>query len=324
MVLNLEGGAAGAVDDRRPGVSGPYAWDGHLVAWGLLVVATVAVVAGHRRLQRSRPDPVPWTRRQRLAFGGATLAAAVALTWPLADLAAHWSLLALIVQRLLLVLAVPSLWLVGVPFEVLRWLTRPAPVDTVLHWVRRPAVAVVWVTVTMVGCLSVPLVRVMASSVAARGLIDLVVLVAGFVLWLPVMGRVPGPLRIEPWGRFGYLVVQAVVPAFLSFIYIFAKHPLYPTFLRSHLADGMRPVTDQQISGFASKLTMLAVLLSVGAVVLSRAQRLDAETGGEEPLVWADVERELERAERRDVRRHRPGSPGVDDEPPGDGTPPEP
>jgi len=305
-------------------MSGPYAWDGHLVAWAVLAVATAAVVVGDRRLQRSRPDPVPWSRRQQLAFGGATLAAAVALTWPLADVAAHWSLLALIVQRLLLVLAVPSLWLVGVPFEVLRWLTRPAPVDAVLDWVRRPAVAVAWVTVTSVGCLTVPLVRVMASSAAARGLIDLAVLVAGFVLWLPVMGRVPGPLRIEPWGRFGYLVVQAVVPAFLSFIYIFARHPLYPTFLRSHLADGMRPVTDQQISGFASKLTMLAVLLAVGAVVLSRAQRLDAETGGDDPLVWADVERELERAERREVRRHRPDAPEPGDGPPIGGAPPAP
>ena len=113
------------------------------------------------------------------------------------------------------------------------------------------------------------------------------------------------------------------MPAFLSFIYIFARHPLYPTFLRSHLADGMRPVTDQQISGFASKLTMLAVLLSVGAVVLSRAQRLDAETGGEEPLVWADVERELERAERRERPAPPPGAPEPGDGPPSRRRPPD-
>jgi cytochrome c oxidase assembly factor CtaG len=293
--------------------TGPWAFDVHPVTWVLLAAATVAVVVGNRRLQRSRPDPVPWTRRQKVASGGAVVSAAVALTWPLADLAAHWALTALVVQRLVLVLAVPALVLLGLPFEVLRWLTRPAPVDTFLDWVRRPAVAVAWVTVSLVACLTIPAVQAMSASPPARAAIDLVVLAAGFVLWLPVTARVPGPLRVRPWGRFGYLVVQAVVPAFLSFLYIFARHPLYPTFRDSHRAIGVSPVTDQILSGFTSKLTMLLVLLTAAAVALYRAQRLDEEEGGEEPLVWADVERQLERVERterRDARLRHPDAPG--------------
>ncbi len=302
------------------GGAGPYAWDAHPVAWLIVAAGVAAVVVGQRRLQARRPDPVPWTRRERWQFAGACVAAVVALTWPLADLAAHWSLLALVVQRLLLVLAVPSLLLYGLPFEVVRWLTRPAPVDAVLDRVRRPAVAVVWVTVTMVGLLTIPPVEAMASSAAARGAIDLLVLVAGFVLWLPVVGRVPGPLHLRPWGRFGYLVVQAVVPAFLSFLYIFARRPLYPTFLGAHRVFGLQPLTDQQLSGFVSKLSMLAVLLSVGAVFLTRAHRLDEEAGGEEPLVWADVERELERADRRQRKAGRaPGPPSPEAGPPAPG-----
>ena len=291
------------------GGGGPYTWDAHLVAWVVIATGVAGVLVGHRRLQRSRPDPVPWSEKEAWQFAGACVAAVVALTWPLADLAAHWSLIALIVQRLLLVLAVPSLLLYGLPFEVVRWLTRPAPVDAVLDWVRRPLVAVIWVTVTMVGLLTIPPVVAMSSSAAVRGLIDVAVLVAGLVLWLPVVGRVPGPLHLQPWGRFGYLVIQAVVPAFLSFIYIFARRPLYPTFLRSHRAIGLKPLFDQQISGFVSKLSMLLVLLSVGAVVLNRAHQLDEEAGGEEPLVWADVERELERAERRQRRLGQAGDP---------------
>jgi len=287
------------------GGAGPYAWDAHPAAWVVVAAGVVAVVVGHRRLEARRPVPVPWTRPERVQFAGACVAAAVALTWPLADLAAHWSLLALVIQRLLLVLAVPSLLLYGLPFEVVRWLTRPAPVDTVLDWVRRPAVAVVWVTVTMVGLLTIPPVEAMASSSAARGAIDLLVVVTGSVLWLPVVGRVPGPLHLQPWGRFGYLVVQAVVPAFLSFLYIFARRPLYPTFRGAHRVFGLAPLNDQQLSGFVSKLSMLAVLLSVGAVVLTRAHRLDEEAGGGEPLVWADVERELERADRRQRKGRR-------------------
>ncbi len=56
-----------------------------------------------RRAER----PIPWTRRQTALFAGAcATTSVVAITWPLADLAAHWSLIALVTQRLILVLAV--------------------------------------------------------------------------------------------------------------------------------------------------------------------------------------------------------------------------
>jgi hypothetical protein len=143
------------------------------------------------------------------------------------------------------------------------------------------------------------LVRIQSTSPLARGALDALIVVAGLLLWIPVLGRIPGILRLKPVVRFGYLVVQAVVPAFLSFIYIFSTRPLYPGFAKSHAAIGMRPLNDQQIAGFASKLTMLLVLLSVGGVVLARAPTSDEEFGRDDPLVWADVERQFERADRR-------------------------
>ncbi len=226
----------------------------------------------------------------------------VALTWPLADLAARWSLAALVTQRLILLLAVAPLLLLGVPYDVLRWLTRPAIVDGVLTRLQRPAVAVVTVTVVVVGSMTPSLVRAQSNSLLARGALDLAIVLAGVVLWLPVLGRVPGILRLRPIVRFCYLVVQAVVPGFLSFIYIFSNHPLYPQFASSHMAIGLRPLNDQQIAGFISKLTLLLVLLSVGGVVLARAPVSEDEFGGGDPLVWADVERQFERADRRHGR----------------------
>jgi putative membrane protein len=322
MAVNLGRSTIGAAGERPGAVSpghGPYGWDPHLVAWAVMVAGTVSTVVGHRRMAGRSPHPVVWRRPQIALFAGACLAAVVALTWPLADLADHWSLITLVVQRLLLTLAMPPLLLLGLPYDVLCWLTRPAAVDAVLDWVRQFRVAVILVTVTVVGSMTIPVVEAQASSSLARGLIDLAVLAAGFVLWLPVIGRVPGILRLEPWMRFAYLVVQAVVPAFLSFIYIFARRPLYPTFARSHLAIDLRPLVDQQLSGFVSKLTMLLVLLSVGAVVLNRAERLDAEQGDAEPLLWADVERHLERVGRREARKKPPPGAG-----PAGGSPPGP
>jgi cytochrome c oxidase assembly factor CtaG len=189
-------------------------------------------------------------------------------------------------------------------------LTRPRIVDTVLLRLQQPPVAIAVVTVLVVGSMMPKLVRAQASSLAVRGLVDVVIVVAGLILWMPVLGRVPGILRLRPVVRFGYLVAQAVVPAFLSFILIFSAHPLYATFARSHAAVGLRPLNDQQIAGIVSKVSMLLVLLIVGAVVLARAPVTEEELARDEPLVWADVERQFERADRRQSRQRPNGSPG--------------
>ena len=187
------------------------------------------------------------------AFTGAGAAAAVALTWPLGDLAAHWSLTTLVIQRLILTLAVASLVLVLVGMRGDRRRGRAVHRDG--------------------GGLDGH------SRGGGRSL-------------------VAGRAGVDGSGGSG-------------------GRPLYSTFVHSHLAVGLRPLNDQEISGFVSKLTMLFVLFSVGAVVLNQALRVDEEYGEDEPLVWADVERQLERAARRSERNAKhdrdPTSPPPDD-----------
>jgi cytochrome c oxidase assembly factor CtaG len=187
--------------------------------------------------------------------------------------------------------------LLGLPHDVLEWATRPAFVDATLLRFRRPPVAIVTVTVLLVGSMAPTLVEAQASSAVVRGTLLVVILIAGLMLWLPVLGRVPGIPRLRPMVRFGYLAAQGIVPAFLSFILILSPHLLYSTFARSRTAIGLRPLNDQQIAGFVSKLAMLIVLLTVGSVYLLRA---DEEASAEDPLVWADVQRQFERADRQD------------------------
>lgn len=281
---------------------GPFVWHPHLLPWLGLVIGVVAVVLLHRRLSASNAHPVPWTRRQIIQFAGAAVAAAVALTWPLSDLAAHWSLTALVLQRVILVLVVAPLLLLGLPYDVVQWATRPAGVDAVLLRLQRPPVAIITVSVLLVGSMTPLFVRAQSDSPTAQGAVAVVMVLAGLILWIPVLGRIPGIPRLKPVVRFAYLVGQAVIPAFLSFIYIFSRHPLYSEFSRSHLAIGLRPLNDQQIAGFVSKLSMLLVLLTVGAVVLARASTSDDEFANEQ-LVWADVERQFERVDRQGRRR---------------------
>jgi cytochrome c oxidase assembly factor CtaG len=99
-----------------------------------------------------------------------------------------------------------------------------------------------------------------------------------------------------------YLFVQSVVPGFPSVIYVFAHHPLYPAFAHAHVAIGLSAVADQQVAGVVAKVATLPVLWTVAYVALTRAAREDAMGSDTAVLTWAEVERQLQRAERREKR----------------------
>jgi len=269
----------------------PWTFSAHPVVWAV----AVALAVGYGLAVR-RPE---WraTGRQVWMFASGLLLLLVCCSWPLADLAAHWSLTALVVQRLALTLAVPPLLVLGTPQPIIAAVTRPAPVDAIVRRCTRPAVAVVVVTVVAVATLSVAAVEWQSSSAIGRGLLDLVLLLAGIVLWAPVLHHLPGLERPSALGRAGYLVIQSIVPSFLAVVWIFARHPLYPPFAHARLF-GLTPLTDQQLAGFVAKLGTIAVLWTVAFVVLTRAQRASERGEDGEPLTWADVERQLLRLDR--------------------------
>lgn len=280
----------------------PWAFQLHLVTW----VVLAAAVAGYALVVR---HPAPG-RRQRWAFAGALLSAAVMLSWPVADIAARWSLTALVVQRLVLTLVVAPLVLQSLPVEVLARLTRPRLVDGAVDVLTRPPVAVATFFVIVVGTLAVPAVHAQTTSTALRGLFDALLLAAGIVLWMPALGRVPGTRPLSGAARAGYLVVQSVLPNFPAVIFVFARHPLYPVFAHAHAAIGLSPLNDQQLAGVVAKVGTLPVLWTCAWLALSRAQRADELGLDDPPLTWAEVERELERAERSE-RDDAPGDGGA-------------
>jgi cytochrome c oxidase assembly factor CtaG len=273
-------------------------------AWGVVAAAAGLYAWGVRRPGRGA------TRRQAVSFAGALGVAVVACTWPLADLAAHRLLLALVVQRLMLLLALPPLLLGGLPGSVVAAITRPAPIDAVARVLSRPPVAVVTVTVLAVGTLTVPVVEAQSTSALARGLLDLALVSGGVVLWLPVSHPVPGTGQLSALGRAGYLVVQSIVPSFLCIVWIFARHPLYPAYARATVW-GLTPLVDQQVSGFVAKLATICVLWTVALLGVLGAERTSDPGDETATLTWADVARQLERVERRE-RRGRAGPGGGD------------
>jgi putative membrane protein len=238
----------------------------------------------------------------------------VAESWPVEDLAAHWSLTALVLQRLLLVLVAAPMLLLSVPSSLAARLTRPRAIDATLAFVSRPPVAVIIFTATAVGTLLTPSVAAQSSSAVARAGTDALMFISGLVLWSPVVTTLPGSSRPSPLGRAVYLFVQSVVPGFPSVVFIFSHHPLYPAFSRVHEVFGLSPLVDQQLAGIVAKVATLPVLWSVAWVSLSKAHLADREGLDTEPLTWAEVQRQLERAERAErseLRRASSAAPGT-------------
>ncbi|MDE3085820.1 MAG: cytochrome c oxidase assembly protein [Acidobacteriota bacterium] len=245
------------------------------------------------------------TGRQRWQLAGAVGSLAVAVGWPVAGLAAHWSLTALLLQRLLIVLVTAPLLLLALPTPALARLTRPALVDAAVDFLSRPAVAIVTFTVVVVGTLSTGAVGAQAGGGGWRAFFDVLLLFAGIVLWIPVFGRVPGPRRMSPVGKAVYLLVQSVLPNFPAVVFVFSRHPLYAAFAHAHRAIGLSALNDQQLAGIVAKVGTLPVLWSSAWRALSRAERVERLGVDEEPLTWAEVERAMERGDRA-ARRSRP------------------
>ena len=278
---------------------------GHAFDWHLHVVWLLALpvlVGGYLWTVRRRPEWAATGRQQVLFVLGAVVLVG-AVTWPLADLATHWLLMALVLQRLLLTLAVPSLLVLGTPRPLIARLTRPAVVDAVLRVAVRPLPAIGIVTVVAVGTLTTGAVDLAARSDVFRVVVELLVLGSGFVLWAPVLSELPGAPHLSALGRGGYLIVQSIVPSFLSIVWIFARHSLYPSFSHEGKVVGMTPLLDQQLAGFLAKLSTIAVLWTVAFVIMTRAEGAERKGKDSDPLLWSDVERELERADRRERKR---------------------
>ena len=170
----------GGLHRREPTAAAPLIAAGHPFDWHLHLFWLLAfpvlvgrVLVGHSGRDVATPAPEGALRRSAL------LVLVLAVTWPLGDLAAHWLLVALVLQRLLLTLAVPPLLVLGTPRPLIARLTRPAPVDAVLRVAVRPAPAVAIVTVIAVATLTTGAVNLAARSDVARVVIELVVLPRG-------------------------------------------------------------------------------------------------------------------------------------------------
>ena len=247
-------------------------------------------------------------RRYRLRALAGWFVLALVTLWPLGDLAASVSLSVATLQRLAIMLLVAPLFIASTSTTRLVALTRPAPIDVVTRRLAHPGLSMAFVTVVGTLTLSTPVVDEGARSGSVRVLTLLTVLVCGLVLWIPALGVMPGAKRLSPVGRAGFIFVASLVVTSLSFVWIFARHSLYPGLHHQLSLLHLTPLLDQQLAGFVAKLGSYVPMWAVAFTIFSRADEAGVAVE-ESPLHWADVERQLLRIDRQRARARRRSRP---------------
>ena len=271
-----------------------FDWTSPRVHLGSLLLA---VAIGLWYLEATRAGATPASKGQRWAFFSGLLIFLIAMSWPVADLAHSTSLAVLVVQRLLLVLGAAPLLMLGIPDLLAARLTSPAPIDWLVVHLARPGIAIITTTALLAVTGVPPTVAWSCHNQVVASVMGLLMLVAGLVLFQPVLDKVPGLPRLSPLGKVGYLMAQSVAPTFLSFAWIISGRPLYGAFSGQSKVLHLSALADQQLAGYIAKLGTFSVLWTIAYVLFSRMP--SDESSEQSPLRWSDVERSLARAERR-------------------------
>jgi putative membrane protein len=219
--------------------------------------------------------------------------------WPVGALGAGYLLSVHMLQYMLYVLAAAPLLLLATPEWMARRVLGRLHLYRTVRVVCRPVPAAVFANVVLVATHAPWTVDLLRTSQVGSFALDMVWLLSGLVLWMPVVGPLPELVVRSVPLRMVYLFIAAgAVPMVPGGFLTFAGAPLYRTY---ELAPrvGLEALADQQIAGVIMKVGNLPVIWLVLIVLWAR---------------WVGAQRAAEADARRAARRStvpRPAPPTV-------------
>ena len=211
------------------------------------------------------------------AFLIGILIAFIALLSPLHELGDDYLFSAHMVQHLLLTLVVPPLLLLGTPGWLLRPLLFSPKVVRFARFATLPVVA--FIIFNLVFALwHVP--ELYDLTLRERGIHILehsMFIVAGVIMWWPILSQLPEVPRSPYIVQMIYLFVQPTVLSILGAMITFSDSVLYTWYAEAPRIWEISPQTDQQIGGIIMWVPGgLAFLLALVIVFLVWASQEDA------------------------------------------------
>jgi putative membrane protein len=243
-----------------------WAWAAYPGIW----IATLLPVAYYVLAIRRRPGPLDWRRLTFFMTGMVVFW--LASDWPLGPLGVGYLASAHMTQFLLYTLVAAPLILLGTPDWMAQESSRRLRIYKPAMWIGRNVVAAGLIYNVLLLATHAPgSVDALRQSQFGSFGMDVLWMVAGFVLWLPVISPLPGGRTEAPWAKMLYLFVTTSVVAVIPASYLtFTSTPIYAIYELAPRIGGITALEDQQFAGIIMKIATIPIIWSTIAVLWFR------------------------------------------------------
>ena len=158
------------------------------------------------------------------------------------------------VQHLLITLAAPPLLILGMPGWMIRKLFCGKHFHKYTKFLFAPIPALIAYNATTVLAHWPPIVDGALNHHLVHFFVHLWLFATAWMMWMPVVNRVPElPMMSTPM-KLIYLFVQSIIPTIPAAFITFSTKPLYPFYAHAPRLWIQSPVEDQQLAGAIMKI----------------------------------------------------------------------
>ena len=242
-------------------------WNPELMMVILLIGAAYFSLIGPLRHTFAEAKPV--SLRQKVSFSIGLLLLYFGMGSPL-NVSGHFLFSAHMVQQSLLYLIMPLLILAGTPAFLFRHLAEIKWVRRLLRFFTHPIPAVLLFN-ALFSFYHMPAILDLAmNNLAMHNLIHLLLLIAAFFMWMPVLSPIPELQRLSDLQKLAYIFANSVLITPACALIMFAGAPLYETYVngpsllcapffsapidKAMFAVPLAPLEDQRLGGILMKL----------------------------------------------------------------------
>ena len=256
-----------------------WSWRPYPGVWAFVILLGVAYAA-LLRLPGAGSDGGGGRRLRVASFMSGLLCLWIALDWPVGALGAGYLASAHMVQFLLIALIAPPLLLYGIPAVAFEPLAERGVLLRSLKLLTHPLVALAFFNIMVVATHWPSVVDSLMSSQLGSFFLDMAWLVAGLILWWPLVAPVPMRPGFSYMYKVGYLILATILNTPVFILLTFSDLPLYATYELAPPVLGISVRTDQQLAGLLMKIGGGLVFWSAITVLFFRWYRAE-QTGGE-------------------------------------------
>ena len=239
-----------------------WAWTAYPGVWLTVLALALPYIVSVRRRARSGAGRVP--RRTLAAFAGGVLVVWVASDWPIGTLGAGYLACAHMLQYLLYAFIAAPLLLLGTPEWMARRILGRLRLYRAVRFISVPLRAGVFFNVVLLATHSPLAVDNLRTTQAGSFLMDVVWLLSGLVLWLPIVSPLPELKPASYPVRMVYLFLAGgVMPMFPGGFLTFSGTPLYSLYELAPRVGGFSALGDQQLAGAIMKVGNIPIIWPV-------------------------------------------------------------